>query len=487
MRQLIIGPPGTGKTTALLDIFRSNHGKKTILYLAFTRKAATEARERLSTLLDIDESRLDNVRTIHSLCFRDIGLRSDRIMRRSSYDELSREIGIDLGEVNVNEDCGMATGSILIFLENMARATGKSLEEVWSPKSDKVSIHELRDFQWRFKKFKEVRGLMDYTDLLHEYLAMSPVSPQVLIVDEGQDLSSLQWDVVEHIGRRSEEIYVAGDDDQAIYTWAGADVKRFQKFSDKVMILRQSYRLPHTVHQQAMRVRDMIHDSISKGFQPTPRKGSVNLCQSIDDLDLSSGEWYLLCRHGYQLRKYEQLCMRWGVPFESRGYSPMKSDSVRAILDWNRLMSGEKLLGDDIVRVYSKTTHVSHGFKTGRKFIDGERMGLDDLIQDFGLQRTGVWQNVLNKISDEELNYISGMLRRGESLTRVPRIRINTIHTVKGGEADNVAIMQDISSATYEAMQENPDPESRVFYVGVTRARDNLHIIEPESRYSFDL
>ena len=87
----------------------------------------------------------------------------------------------------------------------------------------------------------------------------------------------------------------------------------------------------------------------------------------------------------------------------------------------------------------------------------------------------------------EEREFYVSMLRRGESLTNEPRIKISTIHGSKGGEADNVVLLTDMAYNTWEATNLNQDSEYRVWYVGVTRAKQNLNIIMPRGRYHFEL
>ena len=95
------------------------------------------------------------------------------------------------------------------------------------------------------------------------------------------------------------------------------------------------------------------------------------------------------------------------------------------------------------------------------------------------------WYEVL-KVSEKERIYITSVRRMGESiLTGTPRIKISTIHKAKGGEADNVALLLDSSRACVESMDQ--DSEIRTFYVGLTRAKKSLHIIESQSHYGFAL
>ena len=76
-------------------------------------------------------------------------------------------------------------------------------------------------------------------------------------------------------------------------------------------------------------------------------------------------------------------------------------------------------------------------------------------------------------------------MRRGEKLTKTPRIHISTIHGAKGSEADNVVVLTDIGQKSWLQMQKEPDEEIRVFYVALTRVKQNLHIVQPATSRSF--
>jgi superfamily I DNA/RNA helicase len=80
-------------------------------------------------------------------------------------------------------------------------------------------------------------------------------------------------------------------------------------------------------------------------------------------------------------------------------------------------------------------------------------------------------------MSPYEREYFIAARRRGETLVNKPRIKISTIHGAKGGEADNVLLMTDLAPRTFNEMQANYDNECRVFYVGVTRTRNDLHLL----------
>ena len=81
--------------------------------------------------------------------------------------------------------------------------------------------------------------------------------------------------------------------------------------------------------------------------------------------------------------------------------------------------------------------------------------------------------------------YIRAVLRRGQKITHDPRIKLSTIHGAKGGEADNVMLLTDLSKKTDEAYWLNKDEERRVFYVGMTRAKQSLYVIRSKSNREF--
>ena len=71
------------------------------------------------------------------------------------------------------------------------------------------------------------------------------------------------------------------------------------------------------------------------------------------------------------------------------------------------------------------------------------------------------------------------MRRNGENLKGSPRIHLSTIHSVKGGEEDNVDVLPDLTMNTQKSYERNRDDENRLFYVGATRAKEHLHVVRP--------
>jgi superfamily I DNA/RNA helicase len=105
---------------------------------------------------------------------------------------------------------------------------------------------------------------------------------------------------------------------------------------------------------------------------------------------------------------------------------------------------------------------------------------LEKLQKQHGLLATEdqIWHEAMDKLPDADRAYIVALLRRGEKFNAQPRIRLSTIHQSKGGEADNVVLFSDLAPA---AARDFNNDTHRVFYVGVTRTRQSLYIVEPEN------
>ena len=136
---------------------------------------------------------------------------------------------------------------------------------------------------------------------------MSELCPKydVVFIDEAQDLSPIQWKMYDVLKKNSKHVILAGDDDQAIYGWAGADVKRFQQEPAKEIVLPQSYRVPKLIQHIADNILSRIADErrLKKIWRARNEDGSVNPIISIEDVPLYKGKWLVLARYNDKLIK----------------------------------------------------------------------------------------------------------------------------------------------------------------------------------------
>ena len=89
------------------------------------------------------------------------------------------------------------------------------------------------------------------------------------------------------------------------------------------------------------------------------------------------------------------------------------------------------------------------------------------------------------RFGKEQKLYVRSIERRGEDITQPPRLKVSTFHAMKGGEDDNCVVYLGIPRVC--AQSKYPDDEHRAFYVGITRARKELHILDTDKRYKYQL
>ena len=218
--QVILGPPGTGKTSTLLGLIEDELEKGTepeqIGFFTFTKKAVNEGKERAMDKFNIANKDLPFFRTLHSLAFRQLGLTRENVISRSDILDLNDKLNLRLTGRTSSDDghiFGMTHDDRLAFIENLARMRNVSLEQQWHEVDDAVGWFELERFARGLRLFKEDRLLVDYTDMLEQFLKEGTVPTlDVMFVDEAQDLSPLQWSVVRKLAEKATRIYVAGDD-----------------------------------------------------------------------------------------------------------------------------------------------------------------------------------------------------------------------------------------------------------------------------------
>jgi superfamily I DNA/RNA helicase len=101
------------------------------------------------------------------------------------------------------------------------------------------------------------------------------------------------------------------------------------------------------------------------------------------------------------------------------------------------------------------------------------------------------WYDMLNgKGLQKRIPYLRSIMRSGNKLDAIPRIEVSTIHASKGGERQKVMLITDLSFGPYKsstANQQGRDDEARVFYVGATRAKEELYIIRrTEGQFEYE-
>ena len=491
MKTIVLGPPGTGKTTTMLNKV-DDHLKTTdpnkIGYFAFTQKAAYEARDRAMEKFNLSEDDLPYFRTLHSLAFRRLGIKKESVMQKSHYEDLGKRVGFPVDYMEYEDEEGgiFSTKSDYLRILQLAQLRNISFEKQYDLKehTQDVEFDKLRILSHELERYKKEHTLIDFNDMILEFVK-SDASPafDVVFIDEAQDLSLIQWDMAKSIWNKSGDSYIAGDDDQAIFRWAGADVDSFIAQTGKILNLTQSYRIPRAVHDVAMKIIGRVSNRLAKKWEPRTYAGTVKSYHDFEHVDMTKGEWLVLARTRYMLNDLEETLYQKGLYYKNKFKKSYEQDLHEAIIDWEKLREGASLEYSKIEKIFSFISPKNLEKEKMFGMVKDSFYNINQLKKDFGLRTDAVWYEGLDQAPIRRVEYIRKMRSNGEQLNKKPRILLSTIHGVKGGEAQNVVLLTDLSLNTQKGYERNPDDENRLFYVGATRTKENLHIIEPKDFY----
>lgn len=500
-QEVILGPPGTGKTTSLLTLVEKALADgiqpEEIAFVSFTRKAINEAMERACKRFNIKPKRFPYFQTVHALCFKQLGCTKGNLLSRQNFIELGNWLGYDLtGQTDMGDgiiSSGAAPGDKFLFLDNIARARCIPIRQCWEAEGFDVAWHEQERFSTGYARYKDNNGLMDFTDLLHRYIKMGrPVHVKIAFIDEAQDLSKAQWSVLEKCFATVPQVFVAGDDDQSIYKWSGADLDTFLSLEGSQRVLAQSYRLPRAIFRKATQVIKPVRNRFNKEFKPTSEEGQLAYVSALEQLEIDPEESTLiLCRNVYLIAEVYEHIKKLGLTYTGRnGVQSVKPGHVTAIVAWEQLRRGQAIPLHHVKAIYENLRVGSVLARGGKAKVeeeedDSEGYTYETLRDNYGLVKMPVWHEALEGIPLEVREYYISVLREKRKISTEPLVHVNTIHGVKGGEADHVIILSDMSKRTFTEYQKDPDSEARVAYVALTRAKQRVTVVLPRGRYSY--
>ena len=170
------GPPGTGKTTTLLNqvdkLLAEGMSPNEIGYFAFTTKAAYEARDRAVARFNLDPKEdLVYFRTLHSLAFQMLGMTSSQVLGTRGLQSFENQSGLNLtreGNEFVNDD-----GFVLLKSNNpkmravdLARNSMKGIKYAYNFSELDIPFYEFEHLYNEYERFKNNNGIKDYTDMM---------------------------------------------------------------------------------------------------------------------------------------------------------------------------------------------------------------------------------------------------------------------------------------------------------------------------------
>ena len=503
--QLIFGPPGCGKTYTLMEIIRKEMESGTppdrIGFVSFSRKSITEARDRAGAELNLTERDTPYFRTLHSMGFHWLGMKTEELIGVYDLKQIGASMGMAFDTRDVYDKDGVMQLSAKEgnkYLTLIQRATMRMipLEQEYNEAGDyNIKWPLLEKLNKVYASYKQETGKFDFTDMIKLMVEQGRgPSLDVLIVDEAQDLTPLQWEQVKVLRSNAKRIWYAGDDDQAIFRYTGVDVRHMLGICDNVRVLNQSYRVPMSVHTLSAQLASRISRRQPKEWRSTDHEGSINYHMGVHEIDMSEGSWTVMSRTMANLNKLGEQLEGAGILYKKNGRLSFDEDNLKAMHLWEDLQNGEFISPAEASKLYEclpkrgEAARVKYGMaKTLQECDPLKPLTHKALVDEHGLLADiKMPAEDLLKLSSDEKQYLKAIKRRG-GITIDPAIKLSTIHRMKGGEDQNIVLMTDMGYMPHKTLQETPDDEHRVFYTAVTRTKENLHIVDAESKHRYPL
>jgi superfamily I DNA/RNA helicase len=503
---LVLGPPGCGKTTYLVSkikkALQEGAHPSRIAVISFTRKAIEEMVNRACAEVNLSPKDFPHIRTSHSTGYHALGMQARDVMSTADYKEIGGMIGLtfegrDSRDMDEGSIMNTMSGSGSQYLSIIDRARNKriSLEQEYNITADHgLHYAKLLQVYNQIQEYKSNKTKFDFVDMIEKYIEIvEPPSLDYLFVDEAQDFTPLQWEMVKLMATKATNVLIAGDDDQAIHRWTGVDVEVFKKSAKDVMVLDQSYRIPRAVHSLAGKIAQRIEGRLPKVFKAREEEGVVEYVNHLDDIDFDEGQFIVMARVNSYVRELASFFETNGYKYEIKGRSSIPEKLAENIYLWNELTQQKKVGVQRVKHFYDavpkqgQNAVVKRGSRQQLEALGPDAMvDIHELTRDYGLL-AGIEDDAYDvlRVSTDMRNYINAIERRGESLTSPPRIKLSTFHAMKGGEGDNCVVYLGSTFACVNS--DHPDDEHRAFYVGITRAKQKLYLLNSDKKYRYEI
>jgi DNA helicase-2/ATP-dependent DNA helicase PcrA len=376
---LVLAGPGSGKTRVLT--YRIAYLVRVcgvqphhIMAVTFTNKAAREMSERLVKLLGEEQVRHLTVGTFHAICARILRIEADHLGLDPQFliydgDDQLGLVRHVLQELKI-DDKQYQPASILYGI-------GRAKDELLTPDAYARQVHSYweeiaaRVYQLYQKKLTDNHAL-DFDDLLMRTVGLFEQHPEVLqryqhryqhvLVDEYQDTNHAQYVLVRHLSGGYRNLFVVGDEEQAIYAWRGATLRNILEFErdypeSRVILLEQNYRSTQRILQAASGV---IAASAQRPYKKelwtqNPAGQLVVAREAYDERDEATqvadeitrlldkgkhpGDFAVMYRTNAQSRAFEEVFLRYGLRYKLVGGTRFyQRREVKDILAYLRLI-----------------------------------------------------------------------------------------------------------------------------------------------------
>lgn len=470
-----IAGAGSGKTAELMrelvEMFKIYRPEE-VAFMTFTRKGVREGIDRaLKVNRHLMPEDLKYFQTMHKMCFHESGLTKKNIIEPRDLAHFNRTLGFDLH---------------LSAAFDYQSDDDKMLQRYCSIRSqakEGIYIHSLYDEERynrlinAYEQFKAQNNLVDYYDCLIRYLEIGkPLPIAGFLLDEAQDISPLQWEVVMLAAKNAEKIRISGDPAQAIFGYQGAVPATLIDLAKTypTIELNSTYRLPQKICKIADSIIEMMQEKLPR--EHVSVKATEGHVQELADRDmlvrllkkdlelngLKPHRWFFLFRCNHHIADMTALLEQLLIPYHTaKGFviSDRELGKIRRYLKYREEGYGNAEVKAKFMREHG-ITDINMDWTESKLIPSERRFVYADYIEKYGMEE-------LTKIANQP-----------------PFCYAATTYKVKGGEADNVAVFLDATKQVSENALIDLDGELRVFYVACTRAKESLYVVMPETKHN---
>lgn len=531
----IIGGPGTGKTTRAMRIIESlgelGIPPIEIGFSSFTKAARHTAATRAAERFGYDPNDLMSqgwYRTLHAVCYQMLRVNSKQMLSdsKASQEWLSNVFGEKVEATAVDLETGfpvLGTGSssqvsaVLAWWGLCRNALAPVAKMTRYAPLLQGGIGHAVTIVEQYERHKRLDDKLDFADLplrvaglRHDIHEITRVTPQgdppavrAWILDEYQDtfpsIHAAAQRIVSHPD--VEHVYALGDPYQSIFGFSAGNPRFLMGGWNYTAeeVLRQSFRCPPSVMQLAEKTIRACSDYFDRQILPRADASGGVTSMSIVPTGPSRpvhGDWLFIARTNTQAVALGRWLSKGNVPWRSTIGGAYLGPKQRAIakallsLHEGKFITKHEwiLLAGNIQAISGGRPLLARGFKSEVAAgsypenmpdeLSAEALpkfgGTDDLVAQL---RSPNWKYVYKQF-DKIDTFVAAARAYGVKAASDPQAKVGTIHSVKGDEASNVmlydALTKTCRTNLYASDRSSADEELRVWYVGVTRARDRL-------------
>jgi DNA helicase-2/ATP-dependent DNA helicase PcrA len=427
---------------------------------------------------------------MHSLCFRLAGRAklAETAKGFASFSEAYPRYALSGSAAPSNDSENVNQGNSVLFQQMNINRNRMLPDKLYRP--------EVLKFKTAWMNFLNETGMTDYTGMLESVIErrLIPEDLQILYIDEAQDHSKLALAVIDLWASEAKKLVKIGDSDQALYRFAGAEPESFIDMKkDYEYVLNQSYRLPSAVRDFALKLIKRCTYRANVSYEAKYEGGSAEYTNDMPDLSLP-GEHMIACRFKEAVKPYiewlETAGEMWHNPCrpEESVWNPQKTKEWCGVKTYHQILQGETVYWSDI-QMMADSMKAKHLGPRGTKKRLMDMLPGSKQADAFEMAAFGINENVcLGSIDIEELFSLktqAGKLalkflkHKPYMLVQEPRIKVGTVHSFKGDQADHVYYDAGLTYRIKNEMRNTSygkDDEIRVSYVAVTRAKETIKI-----------